>query len=385
MKTELNYGANKFLMFELDGMAYEYEKEGKDVIRLTLGKSELPLHDKINEAMERALHDFDRSTLVFPAGLPELRQKLARQYEADYGIELDPERVIIGAGTSSLFRNIFQLLIETGDEVLIPRPYYSLYHFSGLLVGAKIRFYDINLETMSLDKESFARNFTDKTKIVVVNSPGNPLGNMMTEEEWYWMDDLVDGRAYFISDEIYANACFEEGNVTAMELKDTKSDFIVTNAFSKGFRMYARRVGYAIVPEELVEPLTVIQHHTLLTLDPIVQFGAMEALDHKDEVEALVAEYKRRCVYTINGFEGSQVRAIPSKGSFYITLDCQNYMKANNIPSSLDLAMDIMDKVQVATVPGSDFGLPNTLRLSFSSLRYEEGIDRLQVYFGGEV
>ncbi len=383
MKTELNYGANKFLMFELDGMAYEYEKEGKDVIRLTLGKSELPLHDKINEAMERALHDFDRSTLVFPAGLPELREKLAKQYEVDYGIDLDPNRVIIGAGTSSLFRNIFQLLIETGDEVLIPRPYYSLYHFSALLAGAKIRFYDIDLETMSLNKESFARNFTDKTKIVVVNSPGNPLGNMMTEEEWYWMDEVVDGQAYFVSDEIYANACFEEGNVTAMKLVDAKSEFIVTNAFSKGFRMYAKRVGYAIVPEELVEPLTVIQHHTLLTLDPIVQFGAIEALEHRDEVQSLVAEYKKRCMYTINGFEGNKVRAIPSKGSFYITLDCENYMKVNGIATSLELAMDILEKVEVATVPGSDFGLPYTLRLSFSSLRYEEGIDRLKTYFGG--
>ena len=151
---------------------------------------------------------------------------------------------------------------------------------------------------------------------------------------------------------------------------------------SKGYRMYARRVGYCILPDELVTPLTVIQHHTLLTLDPIVQYGAIEALKHEEDVEALTALYKSRRDYTLEQFRNlNEVRALPARGSFYLTLDCADFMNNRNIETSFDLAKDLIEKTNVATVPGSDFGLPQTLRLSFSTAKYNEGIDRLVDYF----
>jgi aspartate/methionine/tyrosine aminotransferase len=146
--------------------------------------------------------------------------------------------------------------------------------------------------------------------------------------------------------------------------------------------MYSRRIGWCIVPDELVTPMTVIQHHTLLTADPICQFGAVKALDFQDEVEYIRTLYKRRRDYTMEQFQNvKNVRALPSQGSFYHTLDCEKFMKEKGITSSLDLAVQIMKKTYVATVPGSDFGLPYTLRLSFSCQRYNEGIDRLVDFF----
>lgn len=382
LRTEIDFYDNRFLMFVLDQMAYEYEKEGKDVIRMTLGKSELPLHPAIIKSMQDALADFSKSALVFPGGLPELKEALASHYRKKYQVAIDPKNFVISVGTSTIFRNLFHLLLKKGDEVLLPLPYYSLYHFSALLAGATVKYYRINLETMRLDVDSFRENFTAKTRVVVINTPGNPLGNILTEAELFQIDEIVDGRAAIINDEIYANICFDKPGISVMQLQGTKSRFITTDAFSKGFRMYSRRVGYCIVPEELITPLTVIQHHTLLTTDPVPQFGAITALQYLDEVQHLVNLYRERRDYTLTRLkEIPGVRVAPAEGSFYITLDCKDYMQKKGLKTSLDLAVKIMEAKQVATVPGSDFGIPDTLRLSFSNTRYQQGIDRLKEFF----
>lgn len=381
-KSNIDFYDNRFLMFEMDEMANEFDKENPDVIRMTLGKCELPLHDDIIDSMQDALGDLRKSNLVYPGGLPLLKEKLRAYYDRKYGISVNPGNIIINVGTSSIFRNLFYLFLKEGDEVLLPVPYYSLYHFCALLVGAKIKYYRIDPNTLELDIDSFRENFTGNTKVVVINTPGNPLGNILTRDELYAIDSIVDGRAVIINDEIYANMCFDEQSPSVMELKNTRSTFITTDAFSKGYRMYTRRVGYCIVPDELVVPLNVIQHHTLLTVDPVVQYGAAVALEKQDEIETLVKLYSSRRDYTLERFNGvPSVRAIPAKGSFYLTLDCKEYMEENGIRTSLELSREIMETTHVATVPGSDFGLPHTLRLSYTTGRYNEGIDRLTRFF----
>ncbi|MDR2727654.1 MAG: aminotransferase class I/II-fold pyridoxal phosphate-dependent enzyme [Chitinispirillales bacterium] len=384
MKLRLNidFEKEKFLMFVMDDMANRFEAEGRDVIRMTLGKSELPLHPDIVGAMQKASGDFKSYTQVFPAGLPELKAELSEYYKLKYGVTAEPQNFIISTGTSALFRNLFHLLLSRDDEALIPLPYYSLYHFCALLMGAKVRYYKIDPKTLRIDFNSFERNFTDKTRVVVINSPGNPLGNILTKEELYKIDGVVNGQAAVINDEIYANVCFDNDGISVMQLRDTKSVFITTDAFSKGYRMYSKRVGYCIVPNELVTPLTVIQHHTLLTVDPVVQYGAIAALKHQDDIKTLCGLYKERRDYTVKKLgDIPGVNPVYSQGGFYITIDCEEYMKNRNIATSLELAQKIMESECVAAVPGSDFGLPYTLRLSFSSLKYNEGIDRLVKFF----
>ncbi|MCX8129441.1 MAG: aminotransferase class I/II-fold pyridoxal phosphate-dependent enzyme [Clostridia bacterium] len=383
IKNNFSFADNRFLMFDMDELANEIEEnQKKEVIRLTLGKSEFQLHQDIIDEMKEATENFSKNSLVFPGGLPKLKKKLSEYYLKQFGVNIDEKNFIIAPGSSSIFRNLFYLLCSEQDEVLIPRPYYSLYRFCALLVGARVRYYDIDLASCRVDMESFRSNFTDKTKIVVINTPGNPLGNVLTDEELYEIDSIVNGKAVIINDEIYSNVYFDEANKSVMNLKDTKSVFITTNAFSKAYRMYTKRIGYCIVPDELVEPLTVIQHHTLLTTDPVVQYGAIKALEMQEEVNQIVKTYKDRRDYTVAKFQGVDlVRPINSQGSFYITLDCSEFMKKHSYNTSFDLAKKILDDKLVATVPGSDFGLPETLRLSYSSKRYKEGIDLLVEFF----
>ena len=167
-------------MFVLDEMAYEYEKKYDDVIRLTLGKSQLPPAASVVAAMTEAVGNQDKNNLVFPAGLPELRKRIAQDYADRYGAEIDPARVLVNVGTSSHFRNIFQVLAGRGDEVLLPRPYYPLYVICAMLAGATVRYYDVDLKTFAIDVEGLTSQITPATKIVVVNSPGNPLGNVLS-------------------------------------------------------------------------------------------------------------------------------------------------------------------------------------------------------------
>lgn len=369
-------------MFVLDEMAYEYEQKYDDVIRLTLGKSQLPPAASVVAAMTDAIGSQDKNNLVFPAGLPELRERIAQDYADRYGAEIDPAQVLVNVGTSSHFRNIFQVLAGRGDEILLPRPYYPLYVICAQLAGATVRYYDIDLETFAIDVEALAAYITDATKIVVLNSPGNPLGNVLSLEEFAAIDEAVDGRALILNDEIYANAYFDDEPFSAAQLRGARSPMAITNGFSKGHSMYARRVGWAVVPEELVEPLTVIQHHTLLCTDPVVQFGGIAALDDLEVVLGLVASCKHRRDYTLEQFAAVEdVAALPSRGGFYLTLECSAALRNRNLDSSLALARQIMEAAHVATVPGSDFGLPETLRLSFTSERYDEGIDRLVDFF----
>ncbi|MFL6120971.1 pyridoxal phosphate-dependent aminotransferase [Actinophytocola sp.] len=382
-RPPVSFADMRFLMFVIDEMAAALEQRYDDVIRLTLGKSELPPEQAVLDAMLAAAADYPRASRVHPAGLPELRDRLAAEYQARHGTRLPADRFVVSTGTSALFRNLFQLLAGPGDEVVVPLPYYPLYVFSAQLVGATVRYYRVDPVTMRIDFESLAEAVGPGTRIVVVNSPGNPLGNVVSREELLRVDEIVNGRAVLVSDEIYANVVFGPPVRSAVELDGLlRCPVVVTNGFSKGHRMYARRVGYGIVPAELVQPLTVIQHHTLLTADPVSQYGALAALDNPDGPAELATLYQGRRDYTVQSFATvPDVRVLPAQGSFYLTVDCGPFLRRHRIGSSLELAEQILRTTRVATVPGSDFGLPDTLRLSYSAGGYREAIDRLVRFF----
>jgi aspartate aminotransferase len=371
----------RFGMFAMEELAEELERKYDDVVRLTLGKSELPVHPDITEAMVAAVRDPKRSRQVYPLGLPALREALA-DYEAEaYGRRVDPADVVVSVGSSTLIRNLCCLLAHDGGEVLLPRPYCPLYLYSAALAGARVNFYDIDLVTGCIDFASLRASLGSDTRIVILNSPGNPLGNRLTMADLRQVDEAVDGRAVIVSDEIYRSIYFDDVAPSMGALNDPRSPIVVTNAFSKGFRMDARRVGYGVVPSEFTHPLGTMQDHTLLATDPVPQYGAIEALRHLDEVEALRLLYAGRRDYAVKRLsEVTSVRPIRAEGSFYLTIDIESYLGEGE--SDRTLTESILTATHVATVPGSDFGLPGTIRLSYCASQFDDAIDRLATYFG---
>lgn len=374
----------EFLMFVFDELADKLSSEGKDIIKLTLGKAQEPLHESIVDAWKDAVEDPSKRNLVYPEGLPALRDKIVRWY-TDWGTPVNRRSVLINTGTSPFFKDLFRLLIEDGDEILLPQPYYSVYYISGLLTSAKIKFYNVDPITLEIDMDDFKGKYNSyATKIVVMCSPGNPYGNVIADDVYREVMNITKARTFIVSDEIYRNTGFSGRVPSILEFAD-KNDMqriIVTNSFSKGFRMYTARVGFSILPDVLLEPMRVLLQHTLLTTNPCEQFACIEALNHLDEVENLTEIYKSRNDYTVNAFKDIEdVRVISAEGGFYLVIDADNYMTLNNIENTHNLAKNILYETGVAVVPGSDFGLVTGLRLSFTNLRYQEGIDRLVAYF----
>ncbi len=390
--------SQRFGLFEMEELAEDLERTYDDVVRLTLGKAELPVHPAITEAMVAALRDPKRSSQVYPLGLPALQEAVA-DYEGEaYGRNVDPGNVVIGVGSSTIIRNVCCLLAHDGGEVLLPRPYCPLYLHSAALAGATVSFYDVDLVTGCIDYSSLRAALNGATRIMILNSPGNPLGNRLTMADLRLVDEAVDGRAVILSDEIYRNISFDEDAPSMGALSNPRSPVVVTSAFSKGFRMYARRVGYAVVPEEFIHPLAAMADHTLLTTDPVAQYGAIEALRHLDEVEELRALYTSRRDFAVKRLsEAGAVRPVRAEGSFYLTLDVDAFLdQAMNgehgkhgkpdehdqrSESDRTLAESILVETRVATVPGSGFGLPGTLRLSYTASQFENAVDRLARYF----
>jgi aspartate/methionine/tyrosine aminotransferase len=175
---------------------------------------------------------------------------------------------------------------------------------------------------------------------------------------------------------------FYEDFHSALELFPQHADMtIVTNSFSKGYRMYTKRVGFALLPDELQRNLRVIQQHTLLCTDPAYQYGMITALEDDDSPEELMEVYRSRAEYTTAQLSGTGCEPAAAEGGFYAMLRCEEWNRAHGFGSSKELARDILEQVHVAVVPGTDFGVPHDLRLAFCDDRYNEGIDRLREYF----
>lgn len=380
--NKYNFEHLEFLMFVLDELADELSDNGKDVIKLTLGKAQEPLHQDIIEAYVEAIRNPEKRNLVYPEGLPLLRKKIAEWYTS-WGNPVNKKNVLINTGTSPFFKDLFHFLLEDGDELLMPLPYYSVYYVSGLLTPAKINSYNINPDTFKIDIDDLKAKYDPKkTKVLVLCSPGNPYGNLITREEYEEILGFVSKDTYIVSDEIYRNTGFYEEVPSILDVAENRDNIIITNSFSKGFRMYTARVGFSILPDKLLEPIRVLLQHTLLTTNPAEQFAAVEALNHLDEVKDLAWIYKNRNEYTATKLKNVDgVKVLAADGGFYLVVLCGDFMKKHDIASSFDLAKDILESTGVAVVPGSDFGLPEGLRISFTHLRFEEGIDRLFNYF----
>ena len=373
----------EFQMFVLDELADVLIKQGADVLKLTIGVTELPIPQTVLTRMVDKLNDPEFVRRVYPEGLPELREAIARFYNRRHGTNVASANIIVNTGSSPIFRNIFQLLSGAEFEIMIPRPYYALYLYCATLAGAKVKFYDIDVHTKRVDMDSFRRNFSpERTSLVVINSPGNPVGNVVTLDELQQIYEIVDNNAYVLNDEIYNNTMFYDEFRTPLAVLPQFDDItIVTNSFSKGYRMYTKRVGFAILPEELQKNLRVIQQHTLLCTDPCYQYGMIAALDDEESPKQLSRLYRSRAEYTTQRLTGTGCEPIAAEGGFYAMLRCKQWNAAHGFASSKELARDILQKAHVAVVPGTDFGVPDDLRLAFCNDRYNEGIDRLREYF----
>lgn len=365
-----------FLAMEVLERAIELESSGIDVVHLEIGEPDFPTPASAVRAGSAAMTG-GRTRYTHSLGIAPLRDAIAARFSKDYGVEVEPSRVVVTMGSSAALLLAFAALLDPGDEVVVADPGYPCYPNIARVLGALPKPLPVRPENgFAYDPADVARAITAATKAVVVNSPSNPTGTLTDARTLRALSEL--GPA-LVSDEIYHGLVYEGEAHSALEFSD---DAFVVGGFSKRYAMTGWRLGYLVVPERFVRQVQAMQQNLFISASDFVQWGALDALDAHDEVELMRTEYDRRRRYLLSALEdiGLAVPAVP-QGAFYVFADASRFSR-----ESMALANDILERVHVAVTPGVDFGAKGEgyLRFSYATAphRLEEGVRRLKRYFG---
>ncbi len=366
-----------FIVMDVLEKAKELERAGRSIIHLEVGEPDFRTPEPIREACRRALAAGE--TGYTPSlGIPELREAIARYYSEKYGIEVPARRVIVTPGSSPALLLVFEALLDPGDEVIISDPCYSCYpNYIRAAEGVPVRVKVPAENGFRFVPDEVRSHITPRTKAILINSPANPTGNILTAAD---LRALADIGLPIVSDEIYHGLVYEGRAHSILEFTDNA---FVINGFSKTWAMTGWRLGYAILPDEFVRPVQKLQQNLLICAGSFTQRAAVAAFSDecKPYVDEMVRTYDERRRYIIPRLReiGLSVAVEPT-GAFYVLADARRYST-----DSYSLAFRILEECGVATAPGIDFG-PNAegyLRFSYANSleNIEDGLRRLERFF----
>lgn len=366
-----------FLVMELLDSARALEGEGRRILHLEVGEPDLPTPQPIIAATVKALEEL-RTHYAPSMGEAILREAIAEQYQGE-GIAVDPEQILISNGSSPLLYSALLAVVERGSEVILTDPTYPCYPNFVRMVGGEIRWVPLDPEGgFRPTLAQFEQALTPKTKAILINTPQNPTGVVLTPEE---LSALADLKVWLIVDEIYRGIEYGEPSPSALALK--RENIIVVDGFSKRFAMTGFRLGYMVIPPPLVPALKAIHQNLMISANEFVQWGGVAALRNPSvaaEVRSWVSSLKRRRDLLLNGLKklGISVPAFPS-GAFYLLGDFRFTGR-----SGLELARELLNQYEIALTPGEDFGAQTQgfLRFSFaaSSEEIRCALDRLATW-----
>ncbi|MGI3167818.1 pyridoxal phosphate-dependent aminotransferase [Pseudooceanicola sp. C21-150M6] len=335
-----------FIVMDVMGMAAEAEAQGRNVIHMEVGQPGSCAPERARDRVRQTL-DEDPMGYTLTLGLPELRDRIAALYQSWYGVDVDPERIIVTSGSSAAFVLSFAALFEAGQTVGIASPGYPSYR---QILKAQNLQADL-IQTEAQDGYQLRPDhITDRDLDgVMVASPANPTGTMLDRDALGALTAAAkDADTAFISDEIYHGLHYDKRAVTALEVTD---DAFVINSFSKYFSMTGWRVGWMVVPPDWLRPVEKLAQHLFICAPHASQVAALGALDSMDELEANRRTYARNRQILVDGLEAAGItRFAPPDGGFYVYADVSHLGE-----DSLTLAKDFLAEEAVAVTPGHDF------------------------------
>ena len=376
-----------FHVMEVLERAQELERAGRDIIHLEIGEPDFPTAQHICDAASGAIQSGD-TKYTHSLGLLELREAIVEYYNNKFGLSLVPEQVIVTSGTSPGLLLVFMSLLEQGDEVVMANPYYACYpNFVRYLDGEPVFVHTREENGFSLEPDAVAQTMSSKTKAILINSPSNPTGHVMSSATLQGLakvaNDVSDSDSGsisnpvpIISDEIYQGLVYGAEDHTILEYTDNA---FVLNGFSKLYAMTGWRLGYLIAPLDYMRPLQNIQQNFFICANSFVQHAGVAALRGPQEhVRKMVATYDKRRRYMLKRLReiGFKVRSEPD-GAYYILADAREFGS-----DSLELSRRILEDAGVAVTPGIDFGdgAEGYLRFSYANglENIEEGMRRIE-------
>jgi len=364
-----------FIVMEVLERASVLEKEGKNIIHLEVGEPDFDVPLCVLKASETALKQ-GRTHYTHSLGDPELRQEICNSYLKNYGVTIHPEQILITSGTSPAILLVLSVLCNPNDEIIVSDPGYACYPNFISFSGAKmVKVPVFEEDGFQYRPENIRRAISNRTKAIMINSPMNPTGNLISEET---LKAIATFSPYIISDEIYHGLVYEGRAHSILEYTDKA---FVLNGFSKLYAMTGLRLGYVIAPEEFVRPLQKLQQNLFICASSVAQRAGIAALREADaDVERMKNIYNERRKYMIARLRelGFRITVEPT-GAFYIFVDARHLST-----DSYKLAFDILEKVHLGVTPGIDFGENGEgyLRFSYANSleNIMEGMDRLEKY-----
>ncbi|MFT8364140.1 MAG: aminotransferase class I/II-fold pyridoxal phosphate-dependent enzyme [Sporolactobacillus sp.] len=359
----------------------EKVKTYPDAISLTIGQPDFHTPDHVKEAAKAAI-DRNHTAYTSTPGTLDVRQAIS-EYAADkYALHYDAEtEVLTTIGASEALDLSFRTLLEKGDEVIVPGPAYPGYPAPIHLAGGVPVYCDTRHTAFKMTVDQIKEKLNERTKAIVIPSPANPTGAVMTESELRAIADFLKDKAIFvISDEIYSELTYGVKHVSIATFPGMREKTIVINGLSKSHAMTGWRFGYILADAPLIAELVKIHQYSTACISSITQDAAIEALRNgREDALPMREAYKRRLDYVIDRLDAMGLETIRPNGAFYVFLSIARFGK-----TSEEFALDLLDKARVALVPGtafSDYG-EGYLRLSYaySIDELKEALDRLERY-----
>ncbi len=355
--------------------ARELKTEGKDIISLSLGEPDFNTPDFIKDAAKQAIDDnYNSYTPV--NGYLELREAICRKFKRDNQLNYTPDQIVVSTGAKQAIANIAMVLLNPGDEVLLPAPYWVSYSAIAILAEATYKEIPSTIETdFKITPAQLEEAITPKTKLIFFNSPNNPSGTVYTESEYRALAKVLEKHPniYILSDEIYEHINYAEPTFSFAAIESMYDRTITVNGVAKAFAMTGWRIGYMGAPSWIAKACTKMQGQITSGANCIAQRATITALDASvSKIQYMVDEfYKRRdlvldMIKDIEGFKAN----VP-KGAFYVFPDVSYYfgktIKGTTINNASDFSMLLLEKANVATVTGDAFGAPECIRISYAA------------------
>jgi aspartate aminotransferase len=362
--------------------AERLRSEGVDVVDFGAGQPDFPTPDNIKQAAIRALdQNFTKYT---PAGgTAELKKAICERHTLDFGTDYKPNECLVTVGGKHIIFELMQALINPGDEVVIPVPYWVTYKDVVNYAGGKCVFVDTDeLKGFTFTAAMIEPHLTGRTKMVIINSPSNPSGAVLDRDEFEKIYRLTSSRGiYLLTDECYSKFLYDSEPFSIASRPGAKETVLVAGSLSKTYAMTGWRIGYGLVPPAIAGAMLKLQSHSTSNPTSIAQKAAVEALKGPQEsVAAMLSEYRKRREFVVK-----RLREIPGvtctdpRGAFYAYPNLSCVMGTNGIANTLVLAERLLAEANVAVVPGEAFGTEKHVRISYATsiAELDRGLDRI--------
>ena len=359
--------------------ARELKENGIDIIGLSLGEPDFNTPDFIKKAAIQAIDDnYNSYTPV--DGYVDLKKSICNKFKRDNGLDYDPNQIVVSTGAKQSIANVVQVLINPGDDVLLVAPYWVSY--SAIVTLAEGNSIEIRSDISSdfkITSKQLEDSITDKTKLVIINSPNNPSGSVYSEKEYLALAEVLEKypKIFILSDEIYEHINYGIPHFSFAKIPSMFERTITVNGLAKAFAMTGWRIGYIGAPEWIAKACTKMQGQITSGANCIAQRATIAALEAPvSKIKYMVDEFKERrkliieLLKEINGVKLNQ-----PQGAFYVFPDISSFfgktLKGKKINNASEFAIYLLEEAHVATVTGDAFGSPNNIRISYAASKQE--------------